>query len=467
MNINKTRRPTPRQLGKQLERSLGGAPVTVQNEVYLNNTPSMVQAIPEYAPMGGVVISYPGTHPRSREHIQLPPNGPRAFGVPNELIIRLQQLENPEPVQIFIFCADANMYAPVLENLQATAKDMKLPFNPELVHFIPWDTDTYWTRDYCPWWFQYQSASQVKNGSSRFGIAKHTYTTLGGGSVGLVEGGEHVDPMEGAGIFRPNDDYGAVKLSDFLNKPIRQWNKAIWHGQDPLPRIEPHDWFNLGLLDVGGNYMVAGSTLASSYLVATQNELPTPREKQETKPDAKELSARMHYVLEEMNRFLGIDRYMVLVDPEETYIGHIDCWGKFLSDDKVLIAQSQDSKINKHLDKIAHFFETNGFTPFRVMCQNIYVPQAGGQAATTAAYTNSLILNNQVYVPAAGGVYHEYDEKARVVYEKAMGPEYKIHLIEGKRDFPWLGTDALHCRTRGIPRTVVNDWLRAKRQPNP
>jgi agmatine deiminase len=33
--------------------------------------------------------------------------------------------------------------------------------------------------------------------------------------------------------------------------------------------------------------------------------------------------------------------------------------------------------------------------------------------------------------------------------------------IIGKSETPWLGTDALHCRTNAIPRKVVDNWLKS------
>ncbi|MDP4147678.1 MAG: agmatine deiminase family protein [Bacillota bacterium] len=90
----------------------------------------------------------------------------------------------------------------------------------------------------------------------------------------------------------------------------------------------------------------------------------------------------------------------------------------------------------------------------------MYVPSED-EPATTAAYTNSLILNKHVYVPLAGSRYAEYDEAALEVYRKAL-PDYTVHGIIGKPEAPWLGTDALHCRTHGVPRKVVDDWLRSQ-----
>ena len=190
-----------------------------------------------------------------------------------------------------------------------------------------------------------------------------------------------------------------MRFSDWLNAPIRKWNGAEWNKRknDPIP---VHNWYYTGLLDVGGNYMVTGNGLiASSYLVAKQNELPVHEEDQVTDPDAATFEARMEYIIEQLNRFMGLQKYHVLTDPTGTYIGHIDCWGKFLAPNKVLIAESQNTKINEGFDLLAKSFVDEGIEVHRVMCQETYVPIADNPA-TTAAYTNSLILNDHVYVPA-------------------------------------------------------------------
>lgn len=425
---------------------------------YTCDTPSPVNAVAEFSPMGGVLISYPGTIAPADNQKQLAPSGPRSFGIPNELIVRMQQLEsNGEPVVIFIMCDDESQKPLIIQSLKESAEILEIPFNPDLIHLVPWDTDTFWTRDCGPWW--------VKNDKTGYyGIAKHIYTTLGGGSVGMVEGAEEVSPNEGSGIFRPNDDAGATKFSDWLNAPIRKWNNAAWNDKKLSP-IKTHDWYFTGLLDVGGNYMVTGDgIIASSYLVATQNEIPTDSESQDTQPDPSNIEKRMKYITDQCNRFLGIHEYIVLTDPTGTYIGHIDCWGKFLAPKKVLIARSQDAATNEAFDGIASFFELRGFEVFRVMCQNIYVPIADSPA-TTAAYTNSLILNDHVYVPIAGGEYSQFDNEALEVYRAAL-PEHRVIGIPGKPEFPWLGTDAMHCRTRGVPREVVNNWLKSQTQPS-
>lgn len=449
----KLRRPTPNELGTLFKTNTKCNPPKF-SKVYHCNTPSPVRAIAEFEPMGGVLISYPGTIVAQKGHEQLPPEGPRTFGIPNELIIKMQQADSDDPVHIFIMCNDLDERSKIIDALSTEAIDRGLKFNPDLIHLVPWDTDTYWTRDYAPWWVENKHTGHL-------GIAKHIYTSLGGGSVGLVEGAENVNPREGNGIFRDNDDYGAVKFSDFLNAPIRKWNKARWNGNKRLSHIPPHNWYFTGLLDVGGNYMVNGEgIIASSYLVATQNELPVYIHDQTENPSEHVIEERMKYIMEQANRFLGATQYHVLTDPSGTYIGHIDCWGKFLAPKKVLIAQSEDPKINEAFNNIEKSFINEGFEVYRVLCQNIYVPSED-EPATTAAYTNSLILNKHVYVPIAGSRYTKNDEQALAVYKKAL-PDYTIEGIIGKPDAPWLGTDALHCRTHGVPRKVVDDWLKSQ-----
>ncbi len=449
-------KPTARQLAT-LFNKMCKCPSPPAHKTYYCDVPSPVNAVAEFAPTGGVLVAYPGTLAPPEDKKQLPPSGPRSFGVPNELIIRMQQLDSKgAPVRIFVMCDDETQLPLIIKSLEETAKSLKIAFDPNLVHLVPWDTDTYWTRDYGPWWIK-----NKKTGC--FAIAKHIYTSLGGGSVGMIEGAEEVDPREGSGIFRPNDDAGATKFSDWLNAPIRKWNNAGWNGKK-LPPIQTHDWYFTGLLNVGGNYMVTeDGIIASSYLVATQNELPIDSEEQVTNPDATTVEKRMEYIMDQCNRFLGAKKYLVLTDPTGTYIGHIDCWGKFLAPNKVLIAQSQDKKTNEAFDGISDFFKQEGFEVFRVMCQDIYVPIAD-TPSTTAAYTNSLILNEYVYVPIAGGEYTKFDDEALNVYRKAL-PGYEVVGIPGKPEFPWLGTDALHCRTMGVPREVVDNWLKSQTQP--
>ncbi len=208
--------------------------------------------------------------------------------------------------------------------------------------------------------------------------------------------------------------------------------------------------------------------IASSYLVATQNELPVDKYV-DGNITLESIDRRMEYIMEQTNRFLGAKRYYALADPTGTYIGHIDCWGKFLAENVLILAETDDETINKGLSEIEAFFTTEleklGDVPFkvaRVRCPDIYVPEDDSTPATTAPYTNSLILNKCVYVPIASEKYESYNKAALEAYQEALGDGYTIYGIRGKKDAPWLGTDALHCRTNAIPRTVIDRWLKCQ-----
>ena len=62
-------------------------------------------------------------------------------------------------------------------------------------------------------------------------------------------------------------------------------------------------------------------------------------------------------VRNKMRSYLGIDPYHITIDPQGDYIAHVDCWGKLLAPDKILIAQLPAS--NSHYadyEEVAEFF---------------------------------------------------------------------------------------------------------------
>ncbi len=96
--------------------------------------------------------------------------------------------------------------------------------------------------------------------------------------------------------------------------------------------------------------------------------------------------------------YLGIETYHVLPDPLGDYIEHIDCWGKFLDVDKVLIGQVPESDPRyDDFEYVADYFAStpssygNNYQVYRVQTP-------GGNPPTP--YTNSLILNKRVFVPS-------------------------------------------------------------------
>jgi agmatine deiminase len=216
-------------------------------------------------------------------------------------------------------------------------------------------------------------------------------------------------------VFDGNDEIGIV---DFEYNRSRPLDNAI-----PL-KVSQHldvNYFSTDLLHTGGNYMTDGMGIsASTDIVHTENPGYTHAQ-----------------IAQIMQDYYGIHTYHVVPDPNNTYIDHIDCWGKFLAPDKILIREVPASHPQyDEIEATAAYFgaQTSSYgTPFQVFRVN---------TPNNQPYTNSLILNNRVFVPIMSS---SFDAQALQTYQEAM-PGYEILGFTGS----WQSTDALHCRTIGI-----------------
>lgn len=256
--------------------------------------------------------------------------------------------------------------------------------NLDNCNFIYAQTDSYWTRDFGPWYIAY--------GDAQIGIVDFPYNRP-----------------------RPNDDEAPKIVANALGIP----------------------WFGMNVVHTGGNYMTDSYGFAASTTIAyTENPGQTPVQ-----------------VDQKMHDYLGINDYHVLDDPNNTYIDHIDCWGKYLATNKVLIRSVPASHPQyDELEATAGYFAsltTPWETPYEVYRVN--TPQ-------DQPYTNSFILNDKVFVPIMGS---QYDQAALEVYRQAM-PGYKVFGIIGLPGAPWESTDALHCRTHEM---ADPEMLRIKHIP--
>ncbi len=234
--------------------------------------------------------------------------------------------------------------------------------------FLITQTDSYWTRDFGPWY--------VIDADYRVGIVDFPYNRP-----------------------RPNDDEVPKVLANQLNVPL----------------------FGMNVSHTGGNYMSDGISMAASTdLVWEENGNDSTTVKQLVKD------------------FLGIEKYHVRPDPNNTYIDHIDCWAKFLDTDKILIRSVPQSHPQyDELEVAAAYWQSaisSYGTPYQVFRVN---------TPNNEPYTNSLILNKYVYVPIKGSA---NDAPALAVYRDAM-PGYTVTGYIGNASTPWESTDALHCRT--------------------
>jgi agmatine/peptidylarginine deiminase len=240
-------------------------------------------------------------------------------------------------------------------------------------NFIIALSDSYWTRDYGPW-FESDSASQI-------GIVDFPYNRP-----------------------RPNDDEIPKKVAEMLGI----------------------QWYGMNVISTGGDYMTDGLGIgASTDLVWVEN--PTQTHDQ---------------IAQKMNDYVGITNFQVVPDPNiSSSIDHIDCWGKFLAPDKMLIRKVLTSDPEyAPLEAAATYWASQicsygyNYKIFRVM-----TPQ-------DQPYSNSVILNNKVLVPFMNS---PWDDSAKAVYEAAM-PGYEVIGFIGNPSTPWVSTDALHCRVMGI-----------------
>jgi len=305
---------------------------------------SPVRNVAEFDQMEGVLVRYP-------------------FGIPVSLIADMSQ-----DVVVTTIVLNASQENTVRNIYTSNG------VNIDNCNFLHAASDSYWTRDYGPWF--------VINGNNEVGICNFRYNRP-----------------------RPNDDDIPIKLAEFLGEEL----------------------YGMDLIHTGGNYMTDGLGISvSTDLVWDENP------------------SLSHAQIDNLvNDYLGITTYHVTADPLGEYIKHVDCWGKFLGVDKILIAQVpvSDPRYN-NFENIADYFanQTSSYgDKYRVY--RVYAP--GGPPDTP--YTNSLILNKKVYVPLTGS---QWDDEAIVSYQQAM-PGYEIiGVMAGTNG--WENTDALHCRTHGI-----------------
>ncbi len=202
---------------------------------------------------------------------------------------------------------------------------------------------------------------------------------------------------------RADDDEIPVKIASYLNVPL----------------------FGMNLENTGGNYMSNGLGVAASTTLVND--------------DNPSLSNTQINTL--VNDYLGISNFYITADPLGDYIKHIDCWGKFLAVDKVLIASVPvtDSRYADY-EAMATFW-SNEISSYGNNYQVFRVYEPNGQP-----YSNSLILNKKVFVPTASGTGSGNNAAAIAIYQHAM-PGYEVFSYASTS---WVSTDALHCRTHEV-----------------
>jgi len=300
--------------------------------------PGPVRQPAEFEPMQGVLIRYP-------------------FGISYDIIAEMS-----EDVEVVTIVANTSQQEYVEQQYQSHG------VNTDNCSYLIAPTDSYWTRDYGPWF--------ITNGDDEQGIVDFIYNRP-----------------------RPNDDRIPAEYGQVNDIPV----------------------YGMDLITAGGNYMTDGHGISvSTDLVWTENPDKTPAEIDQMVKD-----------------YLGIHTYHVVPDVLGEYIEHIDCWGKYLSPETIMIIEvppshSQYDEIEDAVDYFENQINCYG-SPYEVV--RVYTPN--GQP-----YVNSLILNDKVLVPITGS---SWDDDAIISYQTAM-PGYEVLGFSGS----WQTTDALHCRAIGI-----------------
>jgi agmatine/peptidylarginine deiminase len=256
-------------------------------------------------------------------------------------------------------------------------------------------------------------------------------------------------------LVRPNDsiwtrDYGPWFVFDGNGELAiidHKYNRPSRPNDDLIPlyfgQAQGIPVFTHSMYHTGGNYMTDGAHVSSSTnLVYT--EAATYNGMSET--DVNQL----------MSNYYGVATYHVLQDIESGGIHHIDCWAKFLDEETVLVKQAATNHytyaaLEQRATLLASLPASTGrnYQVHRVFCYTM-------SSSQPAAYTNSLILNDNIYVPFFGNA--TYDEQALAAY-RAAAPGY---TVRGYYYSGFITDDALHCRAMGI---MDRDMLRVGHVP--
>lgn len=178
----------------------------------------------------------------------------------------------------------------------------------------------------------------------------------------------------------------------------------------------------------GGNIMVDGhgTAFSTQQMVDENSSLMTESE---------------FFIL--LEDYAGLTDYHILSNTEDYGIQHIDCSAKLLDEETVMIQELPSWHPEKwRMDRLVAEFEsltTCYGNPYEIV--RVYCGSYNGNS--TAAYTNSLILNKKILVPMFNIA---SDSTALQTYREAM-PGYEVI---GFYYANWYYYDALHCRTMAI-----------------
>ena len=304
------------------------------------------------------------------------------------------------PDQLVVdFAKDSQLYVLVAESEKSKARTKLTELGVvDSVELIDCSVDSEWPRDWGP--------HQIFDAQGRLGIVDPDFD---GYPVYRQQGGDAVY------TFRPGkgDDKVNVEIAKFFGVPFDACSAFV----------------------TGGNFLVDGyGTAFCTAAILEEN--------------------KNRYDLDSLTKLLkiemGITRLVILENTEAVGIQHIDCWMKVLNPSTLLVKRAPQGHadepfLERNVKKLSTLKNAFGrpFKIVRIDCPRVKVHQVYEDSDPIAAYTNSLMLNDNVYVPLFDC---EGDDAALETWRKAL-PGY---TVRGYAHNNWLDFDALHCRSRAL-----------------
>ena len=221
---------------------------------------------------------------------------------------------------------------------------------------------------------------------------------------------------------RPQDDEVPTVIANYLDLPIYQITSS------------PNR-----LVATGGNFMSDGFGMGfSSKLILEENQ-----------------GLNESDINQIVNKYMGIDPYVLMNTMPYDGIHHIDMHMKLLDEETLLMGQypqgvSDGPQIESNLNYILNNFKTKYGTDYRVIRIPMPSDEYGrypSQGSDYLTYTNSIILNGLVLVPIYG---RPQDGEALEIYRNAM-PGYNVVGLDMRNVIPASG--AIHCISKEIAAT--------------
>ncbi len=338
------------------------------------------------------------------------------LGIPHKLVIELAK-DN----QLFTMVPDD----PARKEAEHWFAEWGIDLQRVQFIFAPQDVDAWWLRDWGP-------HAVFNDGKMKLADGQYPNSTPVSGiacDAPLRFIFTEKDEETGADIIVPTtaEDMAPYKIGEAMN----------------------FETVELPFVFTGGNVLTDGQgTAFSSCIIINENQF---------------MGLKREDFLKKAEAFLGIKNYNIISNFEESGIQHIDCFMKMLDEERLFVTRppKDHSLYPIYEDIVQNELATlkNSYgRPYEIL----RLDTDRYEDDELAAYSNSLILNQNIYVPLFGIA---QDSIAMKQWQEAM-PGYTVKGFEFNMDeeqilsdkakkhykgkIGWNSGDALHCRTRAM-----------------